>query len=110
MKEQHSDEIVLCQQISYSEFRTVLFNLGFIQKDIQTANDIATDLWDFLSQGQSNVIAIRAQSLFNFLCYLQSIENIIPINKLNLMRCLYAKEEVVENKYGYSVQGIFYIH
>lgn len=95
--------------MSFTEFRNILYCLGYIPQLRNHMRDLQGDLWNLLTGSRADILAIKAQSLFNFLCYMHNIEEVVSIDETEIQRCLYNNQNVIHNEYGYLINGVFYI-
>ena len=69
----------LVVDLNFQLFRNVLFCVGFTKNlDTSTVDkkkNILVQLWELLNMNSNE--CIKTQGLFNFLCYLQSVESMI---------------------------------
>jgi hypothetical protein len=85
-----------------------MFCVGFTKHldntQVDRKKNVLIHLWDLLNVNSNE--NIKTQGLFNFLCYLQSVESMIDQSQ-NTNGQL--DERIIFNKYGYTVDGIFFI-
>jgi hypothetical protein len=72
-------EIMDCP-LNFESFSKLLFCLGFSKTHHNGEDHVIADVWGILTN-LSEYKFVKAQSLFNFLCYLQSLETAVEMPK-----------------------------
>ena len=113
-KEQIEESEVLSCYMDMNECRNVLFCLGFTKAISSADDEYVHGLWHMLTQETSedkrllaNMDSLKCQSLYNFLCYLQSLESAVA----------YPEEfssdislDFTLNRFGIIYNGVFYLN
>ena len=94
------EQLGVAEQLTQIEYVRVLQLLGFYKQHDEKAK--FTDDAFYLLKNEHSDDQISSEGLFNFLCYLQSIETIIRPLDMD-------SDLVTLNKYGLMINDIFYI-
>lgn len=88
----------------------ILFCIGFTKNISSSEDEINSELWNILSSNrfEKNILT---RSLYNFLCYLQSLEAAIEIpQELANENPQISPDNVVLNRFGVIFNKVFYLN